>query len=77
MKISVVKDYQAWANRGYLTAYVCLDHPALNLIPLWVDDAILMVCPLQDYKKELGLVEYLTIERKAAMAAILHEKKGR
>ncbi len=71
MNIEVIKSYQRWAARGYVTALTCKNHEFHDLIPIFKLEGIDLVCPRGDYKKDLGQAEYLAIKRKVAMSEML------
>lgn len=71
MNVETIKQYQLWATRGYVTALTCKNHPYHSLVPVQKADTILLVCPRNDYTKELGLADYLAIKRKVEMAELL------
>jgi hypothetical protein len=72
MQAQVIRDYQAWADRGYVQALTCERHPYHDLLVLQVVDSVVLTCPRGDYRRELGLADYRALERKAIMASLLH-----
>ena len=71
MNIEVIKEYQRWADREYVTALTCKNHTYHRLVPVQSGDGVNLLCPRGDYNKQLGKSDYLAIERKVQMAAAL------
>jgi hypothetical protein len=71
MNVEVIKSYQRWAEREYVTALTCKNHTYHRLIPVQQGDGVMLLCPREDYQQQLGLADYLAIKRKVEMAEFL------
>lgn len=71
MNVEVIKEYQRWADREYVTALTCKNHSYHRLVPLQDGGGVVLLCPREDYRRELGKAEYLAIQRKVQMADAL------
>lgn len=71
MWLHVVEEYQLWADRGYLTKYICRHHNYLKLIVSADHEGIYFLCPLGDYKYYISFGEYQDIEKKLNFAKLL------
>lgn len=71
MNIETIRDYQRWAQRGYVIALTCKNHEFHDLLPFYGPDGVFLTCPRGDYRKDIGQAEYLSIKRKVEMAEML------
>lgn len=71
MNIDVIKSYQMWATRGYVTALTCKNHPYHDLFPVYTPDGVGLLCPRGDYAQDLGLADYRALEAKVKMSIAL------
>jgi hypothetical protein len=75
MDVEVIKDYQRWADRDYVQPLTCKNHTYHRLLPVQKGGVVILVCPREDYTKEIGAAEYLSIKRKIQMAEFLWQRK--
>lgn len=75
MNVDVINEYHKWAARGYVTRLFCRNHPYHDLVPVQDGFGITLICPQDDLKRELGLVEYNTMKAKISMAEMLFQQK--
>lgn len=75
MNIETIKEYQEYAAQGVVTALTCPTHKYLNLLPREELEGLVLVCPLQDTWRLLGLADYRQLELKLAMAKTLKGNK--
>jgi hypothetical protein len=71
MNIEMINTYQMWAKRGYVTPLTCKNHVFHDLIPFYGPNGIYLICPREDYKRDLGKIDYSIIKRKVEMAEML------
>lgn len=73
MQLAVVKEYQRWADRGYVSPLICYIHE-LYLIPLLEDQNIVLECPKLCSRRVLGIAEYKALVAKSKMASFLFDR---
>lgn len=71
MNAEVIKEYQKWADREYVTGLTCKNHSYHRLLPVQTGGTVTLLCPREDYSREVGKAEFLALERKVKMAEAL------
>lgn len=71
MNVETIREYQRWADREYVTPLTCKNHSYHRLVPVQTGGSVTLLCPRDDYHRELGKAEYLAIQRKVQMAEVL------
>jgi hypothetical protein len=74
MDVEVIRQYQLWAERRYVSPLSCKNHVYHHLLPIQTS-GVKLICPRGDYERDLGLAEYLEIKRKIAMVEYLWQQR--
>jgi len=75
MQLEVIKEYQRWADRGYVQPLICYVHE-LNLIPTLTIEGIVLECPKLCSRRILGGAEYKQLIEKTKMSILLFNNQN-